>query len=152
MPNSAGIEGVESEKSVIEVSAVVFIDADGRMLTVRKRGTELFMHPGGKPEPGESAVDAAVREVAEELGVRVQPAELTFLGTFISDAANEANTLVKANLFEYNASEAGENASELISEPAAEIAELRWMDISDGAELPSDLAPLVTEAVLPIYR
>ncbi|WP_288801866.1 NUDIX domain-containing protein [uncultured Corynebacterium sp.] len=140
-----------SDKRVIEVSAVVFFDADGRMLTVRKRGTELFMHPGGKPEPGESAVDAAVREVAEELGVRVQPAELTFLGTFISDAANESDALVKAHLFEYRPGDPAENAAVLISQPAAEIAELRWLNFSAGAELPDDLAPLVTEHVLQLY-
>ncbi|MDQ4110455.1 MAG: NUDIX domain-containing protein, partial [Actinomycetota bacterium] len=39
------------------------------MLTVRKNGTTKFMLPGGKLEPGESAAEAAVREVAEELGV-----------------------------------------------------------------------------------
>ena len=140
-----------SSRAVIEVSAVVFFDSHGRMLTVRKRGTELFMHPGGKPEPGESAADAAVREVAEELGVRVRPTELAFLGTFVADAANEDDTLVKAHLFEYRAGNPAENAAELISHPAAEIEELRWLDFSAGAELPRDLAPLVTEAVLPLY-
>ncbi|WP_268803776.1 NUDIX hydrolase [Corynebacterium dentalis] len=140
-----------SSQTVIEVSAVVFFNAEGRMLTVRKRGTELFMHPGGKPELGESAVDAAVREVAEELGVRVQPAELTLLGTFISDAANESDALVKAHLFEYRPGDPEENAGTLISQPAAEIAELRWLDFSEGVELPGDLAPLVTERVLPLY-
>ncbi|MDR6277241.1 NUDIX hydrolase [Corynebacterium suicordis] len=140
-----------SSRAVIEVSAVVFFDAHRRMLTVRKRGTELFMHPGGKPEPGESSVETAVREVAEELGVRVRPTELTFLGTFVADAANEADTLVKAHLFEYRAGDPAENAAVLISHSAAEIEELRWLDFSEGVELPNDLAPLVTEAVLPLY-
>ena len=142
---------LDSGRTVIEVSAVVFFDANRRMLTVRKRGTELFMHPGGKPEPGESPVETAVREVAEELGVRVRPTELAFLGTFVADAANEANTLVKAHLFEYRAGDPAENAAALISQPAAEIEELRWLDFSTGAKLPGDLAPLVTEAVLPLY-
>jgi len=92
-----------------------------------------------------------VREVAEELGVRVQPAELTLLGTFISDAANESDALVKAHLFEYRPGDPEENAGTLISQPAAEIAELRWLDFSEGVELPGDLAPLVTERVLPLY-
>jgi 8-oxo-dGTP pyrophosphatase MutT (NUDIX family) len=39
-------------------------------------GTGKFVGAGGKLEPGESAVDAAVREVAEELGVLVAPADL----------------------------------------------------------------------------
>ena len=39
-------------------------------------GTGRFVGAGGKVEPGESALDAAVREVAEELGVVVAPADL----------------------------------------------------------------------------
>jgi 8-oxo-dGTP pyrophosphatase MutT (NUDIX family) len=39
-------------------------------------GTGKFVGAGGKLESGESAVDAAVREVAEELGVLVVPADL----------------------------------------------------------------------------
>lgn len=38
----------------VVVSAVLLPDADGRVLTVRKRGTSTFMQPGGKPDPGES--------------------------------------------------------------------------------------------------
>ncbi|MEM9908896.1 MAG: NUDIX domain-containing protein, partial [Cyanobacteria bacterium P01_D01_bin.44] len=33
------------------------------LLTVRKRNTSKFMFPGGKLTPGESALDAVVREV-----------------------------------------------------------------------------------------
>jgi hypothetical protein len=32
--------------------------------------------------------------------------------------------------------------------PSAEIAEIRWLDL--GADLPGDLAPLLTDHVLPI--
>lgn len=136
---------------VIEVSAVVFRDADGRMLLVRKRGTELFMHPGGKPEAGEQAVDAAVREVKEELGVEVSAPELQFLGVFEADAANEPHTRVRAHLYEYTASSAERDVTSRIGNPAAEIAEVRWLNFAGGVELPNDLAPLVTEAILPLY-
>ncbi|GAC84983.1 hypothetical protein GP2_028_00390 [Gordonia paraffinivorans NBRC 108238] len=60
----------------IRVSAVVIRDADGRVLTVRKRGTSMFMFPGGKPDPGERPVDAAVRECLEELGVSISADDL----------------------------------------------------------------------------
>ncbi|WP_408626054.1 NUDIX domain-containing protein, partial [Burkholderia cenocepacia] len=50
--------------SVITVSAVCF-SRDGRILTVRKRGTSMFMLPGGKPEGDESAAECAAREVHE---------------------------------------------------------------------------------------
>ncbi len=54
----------------IVVAAVAFV-RDGQVLTVRKRGTTRFMLVGGKPEPGESTYDAAVRETREEVGLDV---------------------------------------------------------------------------------
>src|SRR5699024_12503413 len=73
----------------IHVSAVVFRDAQGQVLTVRKRGTEKFMFPGGKPELGESALDTAIREVKEEIGIGVEPKQLTQIGVYEAPAANE---------------------------------------------------------------
>lgn len=66
----------------IVVAAVAFTRA-GTLLTVRKRGTGMFMLPGGKLEPGESPMDAARREVAEEVGLEV--AELELRGTRFGD-------------------------------------------------------------------
>lgn len=126
---------------VIRVSAVVARDADGRVLTVRKRGTSRFMLPGGKPEPGETADQTAAREFAEELGVAIEVADLRPLGTFRSAAANEADHLVEGAVF-------------VLTEPwtdsvhaAAEIEELRWLD--PAGPLPDDLAPLLEHRVLP---
>nr|WP_231980606.1 NUDIX domain-containing protein [Tessaracoccus coleopterorum] len=49
---------------------------------VRKRGTGMWMNPGGKPEPGESPERCGAREVAEELGLTLDPAELVPLGEY----------------------------------------------------------------------
>ena len=38
----------------LEIAAVCFFDADGALLTVRKRATQVFMLPGGKLESTES--------------------------------------------------------------------------------------------------
>ena len=129
----------------IVVSAVCVFDDAGRLLTVRKRGTDMFMHPGGKPEPGETAVQAAARELAEEVGIVVRPQELELLGVWIADAANEAATDIEATVFlapgTWQAS------------PAAEIAEIRWLDITwpvSDPDLPQDLAPLLTDHILPL--
>lgn len=125
---------------VITVAAVVFRDRDGRMLTVRKSGTTKFMLPGGKLEPGESAAEAAVREVAEELGVRLGVEDLTLLGEFEADAANEPGHLVRSTVFTWT--------GEVTPDAAAEIAELRWAslaEITEGAEF----APLTREYVVP---
>lgn len=129
-----------SGPSVIVVSAVCVFDATGRLLTVRKRGTDKFMHPGGKPEPGESAAQAASRELAEEVGIEVAPHELQPLGVWLAAAANEAGTDIEATVFTA--------PGYWEAHPSAEIAEIRWLDLE--AELPDDLAPLLTDHILPL--
>ncbi|MGO4471091.1 NUDIX domain-containing protein [Arthrobacter sp. M-10] len=127
-------------KDLIVVSAVCVYDDAGRLLTVRKRGTDKFMHPGGKPDPGETAAETASRELAEEVGIEIDPADLEALGSWLAVAANEAATDIEATVF--TAPGTWE------ARPSAEIAEIRWLDLS--AELPDDLAPLLTDHVLPL--
>lgn len=63
----------------IEVVAGLVTDEHGRVLATR---CPLHKHdggwefPGGKIEPGEEAVAAVVREIAEELSLVVEPLEL----------------------------------------------------------------------------
>lgn len=116
----------------IIVSAVVIRDGDGRLLTVRKRGTQLFIFPGGKPEPGEDAAQTAAREAREELGIVIAPEDLQPLGTFSAPAANEEGYEVLAHVFSHPYVPG--------AQPAHEITELRWTDLA--APLPQDLAPL----------
>ena len=57
------------------VGAVVH-DVRGRLLLVRRGhapSAGLWSVPGGRMEPGETEVQAVVREVAEETGLRVRP-------------------------------------------------------------------------------
>ncbi|YAL83370.1 NUDIX hydrolase [Dermacoccaceae bacterium W4C1] len=125
--------------SEIVVSAVVFRDDAGRVLTVRKRGTQRFQLPGGKWEPGEDAAQAAAREVGEEIGVSVRPQDLVLLGTYTAAAANEPGRQVRSTVYTHA----------LVSQPlaAGEIEQLRW---DDPAEQPaSDLAPLLATCVFP---
>jgi 8-oxo-dGTP pyrophosphatase MutT (NUDIX family) len=130
-------------KNYLRVSAVCVYDRDGRLLTVRKSGPTKFMHPGGKPEPGENAAQAGSRELAEEVGIQVAAADLVLMGVWTGTAANESNTDIEATVFTAPGSWAGAGI-----EPAAEIAELRWMDPAHAADF-DDLAPLLTEYVLP---
>ena len=123
---------------LIHVAAVVLRDAEGRVLTVRKRGTERFMFPGGKPEQGEDIRDTALRETYEELGVALDPLRLEYLGTWTADAANEEGRRVRATVFGH--------PPVAVGAPRAEIEAVRWIRPSDRA---GDLAPLLREAVLP---
>ncbi|MDD7962082.1 NUDIX hydrolase [Microbacterium thalli] len=132
---------VPAQPRIVYVSAAVVTDGSGRTLLVRKRGTERFMAPGGKPEPGETAAQALARELHEELGVEVAASDLDYLGRFESEAANEPGFRVVAEAFAVRLDPSGVEA-------AAEIAEARWLTADEAAQLP--LAPLSTEHLLPL--
>jgi 8-oxo-dGTP pyrophosphatase MutT (NUDIX family) len=123
----------------IRIAAAVILDADGRTLLVRKRGTAAFMQAGGKVAPYESPVEALARELREELdcGLAAPPRPL---GCFRAPAANEPGQMVEAELF----------AAVLDGDirPTAEIEEMIWHDPADLASVV--LAPLTRDHVLPL--
>lgn len=125
---------------VIRVAAALIVDAAGRVLLVRKRGTSVFMQPGGKYELGESGADTLSRELHEELGLIIAPTALEPLGIFTAPAANEFGMLVEAEVF--RATALGTVA------PGAEIAELRWVHPDEFGAVA--VAPLVTQWMLPL--
>ncbi|WP_434680091.1 NUDIX domain-containing protein [Pseudomonas sp. R1-18] len=128
--------------NVIHIAAALLIGPDSRTLLVRKRGTEAFMQPGGKIEPGEPAEQALVRELKEELGLDVEPALLAFLGEFTAPAVHEPEFEVICQLFQVHSSET--------VVPAAEIEEVIWIGADTHPDLP--LAPLTRDVILPLYR
>ena len=125
---------------VIRIVAALIRDDAGRVLLVRKRGTSMFMQPGGKYEPGESAREALARELGEELGMVVDAAALDYLGYFEADAANEAGHTVEAEVFTA--------ALDGPVEPLAEIEELVWIAPADFGDLP--IAPLTIDRIMPL--
>lgn len=124
----------------IRVSAAVITDAAGRLLLVRKAGTTAFMQPGGKPEAGEDAGETLIRELAEEIGLRLGPADLTPLGEFTAPAANEPGYAVVADVFRVDIGQ---------QQPVtdAEIEELRWVARADADGI--EVAPLAAAYFLP---
>ncbi len=82
---------------VLLVAACALVDADGRVLIAQrpqgKSMAGLWEFPGGKVEPGETPEDALIRELREELGIRVLPACLAPL-TFASHAYEKFHLLM----------------------------------------------------------
>ncbi|MBZ8177511.1 NUDIX domain-containing protein [Corynebacterium poyangense] len=109
----------------IHVHCLIY-EQDEHVLLVRKRNTQKFMFPGGKPEPGESSSDTIIRECAEELQVELDPQRLTFLGEFNAQAANEPDQTVVA--------QAWSTTEHIHPHIAAEIAELIWWPVSNGPD------------------
>lgn len=127
----------------IRIAAALLVRGDGCTLLVRKRGTACFMQPGGKIAPGEAPRAALVRELREELGLRVEPAALAALGRFRAPAAHETGATVEAELFRLDWS------AETV-EARAEIEEIAWVDpVDTGGRL---LAALTRDHVLPLCR
>ncbi len=140
---------------VITVSAVQLTDPAGGLVLVRKRGTSAFMQPGGKPEPGESALAAARRELAEELGLDLPAGAFTHLHTWRGRPANESGVELCSETF---AAALPEGATPV---PAAEIAELLVLSPAEQAAAAATgvvvtrrgeeyaVAPLLRERILP---
>ena len=128
--------------STIRIAAAILVGKDGRILVVRKRGTQAFMQPGGKLEQHEDAAVALVRELREELGLVVDPSLPVYLGRFTAPAANEPGSDVEAELFHIAI------ADDVM--PLAEIEEAIWIHPVATCDLM--LAPLTRHHVLPLAR
>jgi 8-oxo-dGTP pyrophosphatase MutT (NUDIX family) len=124
----------------IRIAAALMSRSDGRVLLVRKKATESFMQPGGKIEIGEHPQDALRRELSEELGIDIDPSEMTYVGRYTAPAANEPGRQVDAEVFRI-----------VIAHPVApgaEIEEILWLDPSTPGAV--KLAPLTRDNLLPL--
>ena len=111
---------------------------EGRILLCRKkRAPSLLILPGGKFEPGETAIQCLVRELREELG-EVTASGLQHVGTYSDRAAGDATKTVRIELYR----------GELTGAPvaSAEIGELVWFGEDDDW---TELAPSLANRILP---
>ena len=128
--------------SSIPVVAGVIRDAAGRVLVAeRPAGKHLagfWEFPGGKNDPGETSLDALRRELAEELGIRVDAAEPLIA---VPWSYPEKRIVLDAWIVTAYAGEVH----------AREHEALRWVDPADLANLPMPPAdrPIVTALRLP---
>jgi 8-oxo-dGTP diphosphatase len=125
---------------MIHIVTALVRDEQGRVLLVRKHGTDSLLQPGGKREPGESDLDCLSRELEEELGCRLVPASAQHLGTFEALAANEPGQTIRAEAYAVGVSGA--------LQCRAEIAEYVWIDPAKPGD--RRLAPLTRDVILPL--
>lgn len=98
--------------------------ADGRILAARSKSKETYYLPGGKREPGETDIETLVREIEEELSVRIRPETAAHFGTFEAAAHGKPEGVI-VRMACYTADYDGELS------PASEIEELAWLAYRD---------------------
>jgi 8-oxo-dGTP diphosphatase len=98
--------------------------ADGKILSTRSRGKDVYYLPGGKREAGETDVQTLVREIREELDVVIRPDSATHVGTFEAQAHGHASG-VAVRMTCYAADYQGTLT------PSSEIAEIVWLSYAD---------------------
>jgi 8-oxo-dGTP diphosphatase len=117
----------------------LLLERGGEVLLMRRAGTGffdgLYSLPGGHVEPGESLFQTAIREAAEELGIRLEGLSLRAVGVIhrLSDT-NRIDFFVRAGRW------AGEPG---IAEPHKCDA-LGWFPRS---QLPAPVVPYIAEAL-----
>jgi 8-oxo-dGTP diphosphatase len=97
---------------------------EGRILSTRSRGKEVYYLPGGKREPGETDLETLVREIQEELAVAIDPATATHEGVFTAQAHGHRDG-VAVHMTCYSASYEGTPTA------SSEIEEVRWLTYAD---------------------
>ena len=111
---------------------------DGEVLLELRQNTGYrdghWAHVAGHVEPEESVVEAAVREAHEEIGVRVEPADLVPLTTVHRTLRGGGPIEQRCDFFFAVSSWEG---APVIREPA-KCADLRWWPLHD---LPEPMAP-----------
>lgn len=113
--------------SLVVAVAVVVKDNKGRVLLIRRSDNNYWALPGGAQDLGETVANAAIREVEEETGVRV---ELTGISGVYSDPNHVIaydNGEVRQ---EFSLCFRGHQVDGTLR-PSEESVEVRWVDPKD---------------------
>ena len=118
----------------------------GRVVLVREEyptwGGEFWNIPSGRVEDGESPAEGAARELAEETGLVVPPADLVLVSTTVTTHGTR-----ESRAWNHAVQVA---ATELrVADPDGIVSEARWFEIADAVEVLAILPyrPLAEPAV-----
>ena len=137
---------------VVGVVGVAFIK-EGKMLVVQshrsKRAGNYFTFVGGGIEEGETPVEAACREVAEEIGFdfTIETDELEHVLTFRESATSDPNLQIEMSVF------VAHKEIDVPLIPNDEILEYRWYQLNDrktkvSSSIKDHFVPYAIENVL----
>lgn len=113
-----------------------------KMLQVRSsKHQDVFFTLGGKPEKGESEIEALKREVKEEVGCDILESSIKFLTKFEDLAHGKGGNMVAIRMYE----------GKLIGtpKPSSEIAEIGWFDSNSDKK---NLSVIAQRTIFPWFR
>ncbi len=127
-------------------SVAIFARNDGAILLVRHRRLGTWLPVGGEVEPGETPLEAAVRELREETGLEGRfPAGLGVDGTPPGLIGYEEHLAGSKGLhmnFAFVADVPGRALA-----PCDEWSEARWVEGPDGLDCPENVRQLLVLAL-----
>jgi 8-oxo-dGTP pyrophosphatase MutT (NUDIX family) len=126
----------------IHLTVATVIERDSRFLLVReiREGLEVFNQPAGHVEPGESLVEAAIRETYEETAWRINPTGVISFSSYTSasNGVTYYRLALTAEAIEFDDSATIDS----------EIEEAVWLDYADILQKRSQLrSPMVLQAI-----
>lgn len=108
---------------MIDKVALLYL-RDGKILSSRSCGKEVFYIPGGKREGEETDLQTLIREIREEMDVEIRKDTVRFYGIFEAQAhGHQEGVLVRMTC--YTADFTGS------PKPSGEIAELVWLTMEN---------------------
>lgn len=124
-------------------AGVLLWDDQGRVLIVKPNYREEWNLPGGIVDEAESPLDAAVREVEEELGLKLDPTHLRLVATNYSPEMEHFKDFI-ALMFD-----GGKLSEEQISSiklQAEELDEFRMASVQEARKLLNEMKGRTVEA------
>ena len=86
-------------EDILMHKAAGIIIKDRSLLILRSKGTKIYFAPGGKLKFKESAEEALIRELKEEVSIYVQYRDIKFFGQYEAPAAGDERVQLRMDVF-----------------------------------------------------